>query len=256
MVTVADTAFSIAAVRAEERALPEAERLFEDPYASLFHEAGAHAAEATARYLELPYFREGIRLRTRGIDDAVREGFRAGLGQLVILGTGFDMRALRLSEVAANDVSVFEIDVAEQLDRKRAVLTAAGVALPASVRYVPFDFEQPFGLLTDAMVERGFRRGGGAMFIWEGVIGYIDLAAIDRSLRFMADAGGEGSRLVFSFADTPFEPGRAADHVHAAGFSTFEEVTFAELWTRYRLAGPASEAMSFPKLGMASVRRG
>jgi len=53
MVTVADTAFSIAAVRAEEGARPVAETLFEDPYAHLFAAHGADAAEATQRYLDL-----------------------------------------------------------------------------------------------------------------------------------------------------------------------------------------------------------
>jgi hypothetical protein len=36
MLTVADTAFAIAAVRAEEASRPPDERLFEDPYAALF----------------------------------------------------------------------------------------------------------------------------------------------------------------------------------------------------------------------------
>src|SRR5262245_13862369 len=92
MVTVADTAFSIAAVRSQERDLPSDEQLFEDPYAALFVARGAHAAEATQRFLDLPVFREGIRLRTRYIDEAVRAGIAAGLRQLVLLGAGFDAR--------------------------------------------------------------------------------------------------------------------------------------------------------------------
>ncbi len=53
--------------------------------------------------------------------------------------------------------------------------------------------------LTSVLEVRGFRTGEGALFVWEGVIGYIDDAAIDQSLRFMAGAGGTGSRLVFTF---------------------------------------------------------
>lgn len=75
---VADTAFSIAAVRAEEATLPVSERLFEDRYASLFAAEGAHVAESTQRYLALPFFRDGIRLRTRFIDDVVEARVRAG----------------------------------------------------------------------------------------------------------------------------------------------------------------------------------
>ena len=60
--SVADTAFSIAVVRAEEALLPEGERLFDDPFAAIFAAAGAHAAESTQRFLDLPFFRDGIRL--------------------------------------------------------------------------------------------------------------------------------------------------------------------------------------------------
>ena len=47
VLTVADTAFAIAVVRADEADLPSAERLFEDPFAQIFASAGAHAAEGT-----------------------------------------------------------------------------------------------------------------------------------------------------------------------------------------------------------------
>ncbi|MGZ5971032.1 MAG: class I SAM-dependent methyltransferase, partial [Polyangiales bacterium] len=92
MVTVADTAFSIAVIRAEEGARPEGERLFADPFAALFQPRDADVIEATQRYLDLPFFREGIRLRTRFIDDAVRAHVAEGAQQVVILGTGFDTR--------------------------------------------------------------------------------------------------------------------------------------------------------------------
>src|SRR5262245_52694974 len=63
--TVADTAFSIAVVRAEEDSRPEGDRLFTDPYASAFMAAGTHVGESTQRFLDLPFFRDGVRLRTR-----------------------------------------------------------------------------------------------------------------------------------------------------------------------------------------------
>ena len=93
MLTVADTAFAIAAVRAEEAARPADERLFDDPYAALFRAAGAHAEAGTQRFLDLPFFRDGIRLRTRFIDDALADALATGIDQVVLLGAGFDVRA-------------------------------------------------------------------------------------------------------------------------------------------------------------------
>lgn len=227
--TVADTAFSIAAVRAEESSL--AHPLFEDPYAHLFRAAGAHAEEGTQRYLSLPFFREGVRLRTRYLDDAVRAAFDQGIDPLVVLGAGFDMRGMRLSETHRT----FEIDVASQMDRKRSILESAGIAIPSRISYIGFDFDRADfdSGLERALRDAGFRVGAGAVFVWEGVIGYIDRAMIDRSLRFMARVGGKGARVAFTFGDLAFDPDSASSVVHAAGFSSFEEFHLGELWARH-----------------------
>lgn len=241
---LADTAFSIASVRAAEALLPERERLFDDPYAAIFAAAGAHAAESTRRYLELPFFRDGVRLRTRAIDDAVREGLRAGLDQVVLLGAGFDARGLRLPELAKGGAVVFEVDTDEQLERKRRLLEGAGVTLPSHIRWVPFDFEAPGleGRLTEAMRARGFRVAEGAMFVWEGVIGYIGDDAIQESLRFMATAGGPRSRVVFTFSHIGFETDTATARARRAGFGACEELAGDELWRRYLVGEPHPNA--------------
>lgn len=239
---VADTAFSIAVVRADERGLPEGERLFDDPFAHVFAGAGEHVAESTQRFLELPSFRDGVRLRTRFIDDAVRAGLAAGLEQVVLLGAGFDARGLRLPEIGTR--KVFEIDTAEQLARKRKLLTRHGVKIPPHVVYVPFDFEdQDFEVTLRAALEaKGFRRGAGAMFVWEGVIGYVGDDMIARSLRFMASEGGPKSRAVFTFAEVTFSPESAADHTRRAGFSACEEIAGDALWRRYLPGEPHPNA--------------
>ncbi len=235
---VADTAFSIAAIRAAESRLPEGSRLFEDPHAGAFADEGAHVAESTRRYLDLPFFSEGIRLRTRFIDDVVRDRVCGGAEQLVLLGAGFDVRGTRLPEVGARDVAVFEIDTAAQLKRKRRVLTGAGVKLPSRVHYVPFEFVDGDleTKLPGLLVERGFRMGAPTVFVWEGVIGYIDAASIDASLRFMATTCGDGGSVIFTHGHEAFDPETAASVALRAGFGAASEVAGDELWRRY-LAG-------------------
>jgi methyltransferase (TIGR00027 family) len=250
MLTVADTAYTIAVVRHEERERPAPERLFEDPYAGIFAAAGVHAREGTERFLSLPFFRDGIRLRTRFIDDAVRAGLAAGLDQVVLLGAGFDCRGLRLPEIAAAGAAVYEVDFAEQLGKKRELLRAAGVALPPRIAYVACDFAEPGfeGPLTASLEERGFRCGAGAIFVWEGVIGYIDDAVIDRSLAFMSRAGGPRTRLVFtSGAGTGM-----LDRAQRAGFSAVEEHGGDAIWRRY-LPGEPHENAWVARLGTAVV---
>ena len=250
--SVADTAFAVAAVRAEEAARPAAERLFDDPYAAHFAASGAHVAEATQRFLDLPFLRDGVRLRTRYIDDAVREALAAGLDQVVLLGAGFDARGMRLPEIAAGEVSVYEVDTSYQIARKRAALREARVDVPPHVAYVSVDFHAASfeDELDAALEEKGFRPGEGAVFVWEGVIGYIDDAAIDRTLRYVVQRGGPRSRLVFTYADS--NPDNAPGRVASAGFASFTHVDGNALWRRY-LPGDPHPAAWVIKIGTATV---
>ncbi len=252
--SVADTAFSIAVVRAEEGERPEAERLFEDPYAHLFAAAGEHAADCTQRFLDLPGFREAVRTRTRFIDDAVRDGLADGLDQVVLLGAGFDARGLRIREIERWRARAYEVDTGEQLARKRKVLAAGGIAIPANIRYVPFDFDTADyeTELTAALEVEGFRRGAGAVFVWEGVIGYIGSDEIARNLRFMASEGGPRSRLVFTYGEGSFDPETAAERTRRAGFRSCQELAGDELWRRY-LPGEPYAGAALMKLGIAIV---
>jgi methyltransferase (TIGR00027 family) len=253
--TVADTAFSIAVVRAEEGRRPEGERLFVDPYASAFAAAGDHAAESTQRFLELPFFRDGVRLRTRFLDDCVRDGLAAGLDQVVLLGAGFDARGLRMTEIAARPATVFEVDTLYQMERKRRALASAGVKLPAHIVYVPFEFDTSDleDELAGALEMVGFRPGAGAMFVWEGVIGYVDDATIDRSLRFMATAGGPRSRVAFTFADeTFFGKETMGARTRRCGFASCEAIASDALWRRY-LPGEPHPSAWVTKVGLATV---
>jgi methyltransferase (TIGR00027 family) len=254
MLTVADTAYSIALVRAQEAELPAGERLFEDPYGAIFAAAGEHAREGTERFLALPFFRAGVRLRTRFIDDAVREGLGAGLDQLVLLGAGFDARGLRMPEIARHHATVFEVDLPAQLDRKGAILRAAGVTLPPSIAYVPCDFAVPdFGdALLASLEARGFRRGAGAIFVWEGVLGYIDADTIDRSLAFMVRAGGPGTRLVLTFGHADFDAFNTLDRIRRAGFTMREDLGGDALFRRYLSGEPHPNAWLI-RLGVAVV---
>ena len=247
MLTASDTAFSIAAVRTEEGSRPPHERLFEDPYAIHFRAVGAHAEEGTKRYLDLPFFRDGIRIRTRFIDDALGNALEDGVDQIVLLGAGFDARALRIPGIPARGARVYEIDLADQLRRKRAVFAAAGVTLPEWVSYIPCDLTAPDyeGTLARALEDAGFRRDRGALFIWEGVTTYIGVAATDRSLRFMATLVSARSQVVFDVGANFFSPATVSEHVSRAGFSSWEAYGADELWRRYLAGEPHPAAGAF-----------
>lgn len=248
MLTPADTAYSIAAIRAAEADLPAPERLFDDPWAARFAAAGAHAAEGTARFLALPFFRDGIRLRTRVLDDLVRDDPAT---QLVLLGAGFDTRGLRIPEVAARGARVFEVDDAGVLATRRALL---GGALPPQVAHVVADFDAPGfeAPLRAALAAEGFRAGRGGLFVLEGVIGYISEEAMHRVFAFVADAGGPGARLALTYGEGTFYPDTAEDRLRRWGFSSMYEEGFDALWRRY-LPGEPHENAWAARVGVATV---
>lgn len=251
MLTVSDTAFAIAFIRALEAELGDNERLFEDPYAQIFAAAGAHAREGTERFLSLPFFRDGIRLRTRHIDDVVLDAIARGTRQLVLMGAGFDARALRLPGLAQHGVRTFEIDLAVVLEAKRALLEGSGVSIPGAIRYLVCDFELNFEApLKAELLGLGFNPGEPTIFVWEGVLAYIGQEAIDKSLHFMASIGAEGSRLIFDFSDYSLDSGQLAARLQRAGFSGFQDIRFDELWRRYLRGDPHPNAQ-FVKLGIA-----
>jgi O-methyltransferase involved in polyketide biosynthesis len=117
----------------------------------------------------------------------------------------------------------------------RGVVCSTIRTRPCLQAYVPFDFDAPdfASSLTSALEGKGFRPGDGAFFVWEGVIGYIDDAAIDQSLHFMASAGGARCRLVFTLGQVGFETDTATDRTRRAGFRSCEEIAGDDLWRRY-----------------------
>jgi methyltransferase (TIGR00027 family) len=253
VLTSKDTAFAMAHMRAIEADRAPADRLFEDPYAKIFAAAGAHAQEGTQRFLDLPFMVDAIRLRARFIDDFVRDGLRESADQIVMLGAGFDARALRMPEIAEHGVRVFEIDFAEQLENKRAILAAASITIPSSVSHVACDFSGAFeDRLLANLAACGFRTNGKTLFVWEGVIAYLDAAAIDRSLRFMARAGGTGARVTFDFVPMVFDDDPAEARTARAGFTKFEQTSFDQIWRRYLPGDPSANASAIC-MGVAIV---
>jgi len=253
MLTRGDTAYSIAYVRSLERERPEGERLFDDAYAHDFAAAGKHAEEGTKRFLSLPFFVDGIRLRTRGIDDFVRLGLKEGVRQIVLLGAGFDARALRMPEIEASCAQVFEVDVEGVLASKAEIMEASRVISPRWRHVVASDFSDAAfdQSLMPALEAEGLVASEPVLYVWEGVIAYLGNEAIDRTLRFMANTQVRDTRAVFDFAPMAFEP-PAEERVRAAGFSRFEQVSFEAL-SRMYLSDMPHPASAVPHLGMAYV---
>ncbi len=201
--TPSRTAAWVAGARGLGRHLPDQARLIDDPYGFAF--AGElrstkliHALDrAHVPLLHIPLMLPWVlymQVRTRVIDDAVNEFVHGGGRQLVILGAGYDCRAIRLN---LGGGSVFEVDHPATQGHKRATLDRIGAASPA--RYVTWDFEaRPMAELPGALAAAGLDPTRPTFTIWEGVTMYLTEPAIDASLRAIRAWSAPGSQLAMT----------------------------------------------------------
>jgi methyltransferase (TIGR00027 family) len=171
--------------------------LFEDPYAERFLSPALRRVvaaarlgpvrEAVCRYLDrrAPGARTSAVGRTKAIDDLLADPPR----QVVLLGAGYDTRALRLPALKGS--TVFELDQAPMLAAKRKALGDSGNARPVEI-----DFSRDAVLET--LERAGYDRAERTTFVWEGVTNYLTAEAVDATLAAVASAA-PGSRLIFTY---------------------------------------------------------
>lgn len=244
-----------------------------DPFARML---GGEDGEADARaYLEAhPHMPLYMALRTAVLDDEVRAAIARGVGQIVILGAGYDTRAARLG---AAGLRFFEVDLAATQVEKRARLAALAGYPEDAARLVACDFEREDFL--DRLVAEGLEPGRPALVLWEGVVYYLTEPAVRATLRRIAAGMHPETRVVFDLVGKRFVEGnvkdekdrRARDRVAEMGeplhFGTndvlpllFEEGfrfvdlrTFDEIALRYTGTYERARTMRFQSLAAASV---
>jgi methyltransferase (TIGR00027 family) len=191
---VSDTASIIAVARGLGQHLPDDACLVVDPYGERF---GKGVFGFLSRR---PFFRPlfqslvlPIQVRTRLIDLALIEFVEGGGRQILLLGAGFDSRAVRLCGTA---LTVFEVDhpATQAVKRKR---------LPESrAQYLPWDFEtQPAAGLGAALAALGHDASKPTLTIWEGVTMYLSAEAVDATLSAVRTFSAAGSPLVFTYVE-------------------------------------------------------
>ena len=136
-----------------------------------------------------------VGLRKRLVHDEATAAIAAGCRQLLVLGGGLDLLALRLAR-AHPHVAVVEVDHAASQHRKRAALEHLG-KLPSNLHLVPADLGTSD--LAAALGGVSWDASAPAFVLAEAVLMYLDPAAVERALRELHDLCGAGSTLVFSY---------------------------------------------------------
>lgn len=204
------TATGIAAARALESEKPDGERLIYDPYARQF--VSPWMFRFMKFFVKIGYAeRRGPGVigfligRERYIDDFLGACLQDGLGQLVILGAGYDARAYRFKE-ELEGVKVFEVDhPATQKDKLARLEEILGRA-PEHVTFVAVDFTTQ--ALAEQLQAAGYDPGLKTLFIWQGVTMYLSAEAVEETLRSVCRSAAPGSAIIFDYIDPRVLEGR------------------------------------------------
>jgi methyltransferase (TIGR00027 family) len=166
-----------------------------------------------------PALERHVAARTRFFDDHVLEAVAAGVGQIVILGAGYDDRALRFP---APGVRYFEVDHPDtQADKHRRL---AELGWLDALTPVAVDF-RCHGV-ADALARAGHDAARPTLFLCEGLLIYLDDATTVSLLSALRERAGPSGLLAASLA------------VHADGLTSSVVVARANAGRRHGGAEP------------------
>ena len=192
------TARSVASVRhrLERAALPGGDPGAEDRLIASLPRAPAF----------MPGMRQYIAERTTFFDESLLSALRRGAAQVVIVGAGYDGRALRYRQP---DVTYFEVDHPATQADKRERLTKIG-ADPSGIVFVPVDFGRQS--VAEKLAAAGHTDDRPTHFLCEGVVPYVPRPDLQELFRGLAGRAAAGSTFALDMA-TPGHDGPLVSRV-------------------------------------------
>jgi len=144
----------------------------------------------------LPGMHEYVIARTAFFDSLFIEALNNRVPQIVLLGAGYDSRAYRFAKLNT-DTKIFELDIATTQNRKMKSLIKARIDIPKNVELVPIDFNNES--LHNVLNKAGYSEHARTLFLWEGVVYYLDPESVDATLDFVNCSSRHGSIIALDY---------------------------------------------------------
>ena len=119
------------------------------------------------------------------------------LRQFLLLGVGYDTRALWLKDLMRENLRVFEVDLPDKIAHKSEVLRRNGVACPPRVVAVPGDLNDE--AFPSRLVENGFDPSRPTAVFAEGLVFQLRPETVERLLDPSHLGLAAGSTVTFDF---------------------------------------------------------
>jgi len=133
---------------------------------------------------------DNMAVRTKFFDEFFLSATEGGIRQAVILASGLDSRAYRLTWPAGT--TVYEIDQPDVIEFKTQTLAELGAEPTAKRRTVAMDLRYDW---PSALIEEGFDPNQPTAWSAEGLLGYLPPDAQDRLLDTVTELSAPGSRV-------------------------------------------------------------
>ena len=233
---VGATAFVIATYRSQESSQPSP--LFEDPYAEFF--LNQQLTDATHKLSEMiPEMGSMVRYRTKYFDDKVSESINQGYIQVVLLGSGFDMRACRSKQ---SGVSFFDVDQSAVINFKNKIIQDNLIDYPSKLITCNYLEDDLIAMLKDSGVDISKP----TLFVWEGNSLYIPEDKIYQLLNILKNSFKKMS-IIFDYisdkvvrSDEGLESTQQAktyfDEMFSPWVTGFENIKIVEQKTSLKLS--------------------
>jgi len=139
---------------------------------------------------------EYIIARTKYIDSSFKKALAESFDQILLLGAGFDTRALRFQKEARR-THIYELDASPTQRVKLWQYKKLGLDIPSNVEFIAIDFDT--NLLSSNLDTAGFRKDSKSLFILEGLIMYLNQKSANATFQTIQSYAGAGSWIVFDY---------------------------------------------------------
>ena len=203
------TALAVAAGRAIDG--HRSDRLVDDPYAAEFVRAAAPPVPMPTRPPESDdseyrqvwnYLADRLAVRSHYFDQFFHRAAESGARQGVILASGLDTRAFRLSWPAG--FRLFDVDQPKVLEFKDQVLARSAATAACDLRTVRVDLREDW---ESALGEAGFDRERPTAWLAEGLLPYLPPEAEQQLLETIHRCSAPGSSVALEVTSPSQRPG-------------------------------------------------
>lgn len=134
--------------------------------------------------------------RTKYIDSIFENAIKNGFEQVLIMGAGFDTRAIRFMD-SIDNTKIYEIDTSHTLNAKVKQLKKRKIKIPENNIYVSVNIDKEDVMTKLSKCE--FNNNIKTLFILEGLTMYLSHKVIEETFKLISDCSAPGSLIVFDY---------------------------------------------------------